>query len=85
MRIYEFTYWGTPVSGQILNVFSPLTLSDKFFSFDTAANNWVLENSGNTMIPGKGYAVRAPQGFTNTAQVYNGEFIDTVIYSKLNR
>jgi hypothetical protein len=77
MRQYEFTYWGAPVSGQVLNVFSPLTLSDKFYSYNAnvGVNNWVLENQANVMTPGKGYAIRAPQGFTTTPQVFSGEFI----------
>ena len=77
MRIYEYTYWGSPVAGQVLNVFSPLTLSDKYFSFNssTGVNNWVNENGNNTMIAGKGYAIRAPQGYTSTPQTFYGVFI----------
>ena len=77
MRQYEFTYWGAPVSGQVLNVFSPLTLADKFYSYNAnvGVNNWVIENQNNVMMPGKGYAIRAPQGYTTTPQVFNGEFI----------
>ncbi|UGS23501.1 T9SS sorting signal type C domain-containing protein [Flavobacterium channae] len=79
MRQYEFTYWGAPVSGQVLNVFSPLTLGDKFYSYNAnpAVNNWVIENQSNVMAPGKGYAIRAPQGYTTTPQVFNGEFVGT--------
>ena len=62
------------MAGQVLNVFSPLTLSDKFFSFNTVTNSWVLESPTNTMQIGKGYAVRAPQGYGATAQVFNGIF-----------
>ena len=79
MRQFEFTYWGSPVAGQVLNVFSPLTLGDKFYSYNSnpAVNNWVLENQTNVMTPGKGYAIRAPQGYTTTPQVFNGQFIGT--------
>ena len=79
MRQFEFTYWGSPVAGQVLNVFSPLTLGDKFYSYNSnpAVNNWVLENQINVMTPGKGYAIRAPQGYTTTPQVFNGQFIGT--------
>lgn len=77
MRQYEFTYWGAPVSGQVLNVFSPLTLADKFYSYNAnvGVNNWVIENQNNVMMPAKGYAIRAPQGYTTTPQVFSGEFI----------
>ena len=77
MRQYEFTYWGAPVAGQVLNVFSPLTLADKFYSYNAniGVNNWVIENQNNVMMAGKGYAIRAPQGYTTTPQVFSGEFI----------
>ena len=73
----QYTYWGTPVSGQILNVFSPLTSPTRFHSFNanSAVNNWVNELGTNTMIPGKGYAVQAPDNYTITPTIYNGEFI----------
>ena len=77
MRQYEFTYWGAPVAGQVLNVFSPLTLADKFYSYNAniGVNNWVIENQNNVMMPAKGYAIRAPQVYTTTPQVFSGEFI----------
>ena len=79
MRQFEFTYWGSPVAGQVLNVFSPLTLSDKFYSYNAnvGVNNWVIENQNNVMTPGKGYAIRAPQGYTSTPQVFSGQFVGT--------
>jgi hypothetical protein len=80
MRGGEYTYWGPPVSGQVLNVFSPLTSATRFHSFNanSAVNNWVNEAGTNTMVAGKGYAIRAPSNFTTTPQVYNGEFIGTL-------
>ena len=74
---YDYTYWSSPVSSQVLNVFSPLTLASKFYSFnaDPLVNNWVLENQINTMLPAKGYAIRAPQGYSSTPQTFNGAFV----------
>ena len=74
---YDYTYWSSPVSSQVLNVFSPLTLASKFYSFnaDPLVNNWVLENQINTMLPAKGYAIRAPQGYSFTPQTFNGAFV----------
>lgn len=79
MRETEYTYWGSPVSGQILNVFSSNTRADRYHTFNasTAVNNWVNESPTNSMIPGKAYAIRAPENFTTTPQIYNGEFIGT--------
>jgi hypothetical protein len=79
MRGGEYTYWGSPVSGQILNIFSPLTSASRFHSFNanSAVNNWVNEAGTSPMLAGKGYAIRAPSNFTTTPQTYNGEFIGT--------
>lgn len=68
MRRYDFTYWSSPLSPQILKNISPLTLSDKYFSWNTATQNWQVHNAGNiTMIPAKGYIVRAPQTYSTTS------------------
>lgn len=76
MKLYEYTYWGSPVSGEILNSFSPNTRTDRYHIFNAspAVNNWVNVTPSTVMNPGVGYAVRAPENFTTTAQVYNGEF-----------
>ena len=79
MRQYEYTYWGSPVNGQLFNAFSPLTEVGRYYSYDAnpLVNNYVVEAPTNTMIPGKGYAIRAPQGYTSTPQVFNGTFVGT--------
>lgn len=75
MRLYEYTYWSTPVTGQQMLAFSPDTLGDKFFTFNTVSNNWQIENPTTDFVPAKGYAIRAPQSFNSTPQVYNSQFI----------
>ncbi len=76
---FDFTYWSSPVAGQTLFNLSPNTLSDKYFSFDSAIQDWKLESNGATvMIPGKGYIIRSPQSFSTTvASVYSSKFIGT--------
>jgi hypothetical protein len=80
MLRYDFTYWSSPVLGQTLGTpvtgLSPLTLSDKYFSFDTAANNWKQEANTTTMQVAKGYIVRAPQthNVTTGPAVFNAVF-----------
>lgn len=75
MRLYEYTYWSTPVSNQQMLSFSPLTDTDKFFTFNTVTNNWQGEDPLTNFIPAKGYAIRAPENFNTTPQVYNSQFI----------
>jgi len=40
IRKTDYTYWSSPVQSQRLIDVSPATLSDKFFSFDGASNDW---------------------------------------------
>lgn len=75
MRLYDFTYWSTPVSPQTLTALSPQTLFDKYFKFDPVVGNWVYVPSFNLMDVGRGYIIRAPQIFDPiTPQVFNGVF-----------
>jgi hypothetical protein len=59
MKNFDFTYWSSPVENQIMNVLSPNTLSDKYFSF--AGNDWVYEAGGSSMVPARGYIIRVPK------------------------
>jgi hypothetical protein len=59
MKNFDFTNWSSPVEGQMLNVLSPNTLSDKYFSF--SSNAWYVESGANKMLPAIGYAIRVPK------------------------
>jgi len=78
MKLYDYTYWASPVQGWKLNELSPNTLNDKFYSFNPLINNWAVSLGGvDVMTPGKGYIVRAPQGWSlanATSGVYEGTF-----------
>lgn len=58
---FDYTYWSSPVFGQILYDVSPLTLLDKFYSFNSFTNNWQQENVSGSMLAGTGYIIRGPQ------------------------
>ena len=87
MHRFDYTYWGCPVtfaSNFTLGNLSPLTLSDKYFSWiPSVANgfgNWQSETAATIMNPIKGYIVRAPQTFSYTPTVfvpYTANFIGT--------
>ncbi len=66
VRLYDFTYWSSPVSPQTLVNLSPNTLSDKYFVFNSTINNWQTIASSNLMAPGMGYIIRAPQTYSPT-------------------
>ena len=61
MKNFDYTYWSSPVAGQVFNVFSPNTLSDKYLSYNTTLNNWQEELPTATMTAGKGYIIRTPK------------------------
>lgn len=78
VRRYDFTYWSAPVSPLTLANVSPLTLSDKYFQFNTISGQWEMLPSSTAMTVGKGYIIRAPQTFSpSTYATYNAEMVGT--------
>ena len=78
VRKFDYTYWSSPVDLQILANFSPLTLVDKYFWFNTTIYNWngITAPALTTMDIGKGYIIRAPQNFDPvTTAIFPGSFI----------
>jgi hypothetical protein len=57
----DYTYWSSPVAGFTLGGVSPLTLGDKFYSFDSGIENWKQEWASTPMLTGIGYIIRGPQ------------------------
>lgn len=71
VKLQDYVYWSSPVSGFDVNSISPLTPAYYHWQWNpTILNpnggegNWV--NASTTMLGGKGYIVRAPNGFSNT-------------------
>jgi hypothetical protein len=83
---FDYTYWSSPVQDFVLKSVSPTTLFDKFFSWNEVGQAWLMhpsnvaEPSLERMAPGRGYIVRAPQGFpietpTATALFHTANFV----------
>lgn len=72
----DHTLWSSPVANVNLFGFSPLTLTNRFYTYDTATNTY--SNTGlsasSSFITGKGIAVRAPNTFPTTPQTWEGVF-----------
>lgn len=68
MSTYDYTYWSSPLaSPQTLAGLSPLTRFDKYHEWNVNTNSFVSINYGTAvMTPGKGYIIRAPQGWSAT-------------------
>ncbi|MDR7373035.1 PKD-like domain-containing protein [Flavobacterium aquidurense] len=78
MKNYDYTFWCSPVEDQVMNVLSPNTLIDKYFSWANSA--WVYENGSSSMNPvGKGFMIRVPKPDVTYA---NGESWSGLTYAQ---
>jgi len=78
LKIRDYNYWGTPVIDPVnLQAFSPNTLSTNFYTYNESNDLFVrIASPATTNFElGKGYAIRAPNDFTTTSTVFNGQFI----------
>ena len=78
MSVYDFTFWSSPVANQNLYNFSPLTLFDKYFYWNSNPSIYYwseILNGATTMVPATGYIVRSPLVIGSAAAIYNGYFI----------
>jgi hypothetical protein len=78
MRKFDYTYWSSPVASVALNVFSPLTLASKFYSWNaygTPSFGWTNLSGTSLMNPAQGYIIRGPETYsTTTLTPWTGEF-----------
>ena len=80
MRLYDYTYWSSPVSGFTLYSLSPDTVSNEYFSYNPTLGWSSISNGTATMTPGVGYILSAPRTFSNSySTVYNANFIGTYV------
>lgn len=62
---FDYTYWSTPVSPQLLLTLSPLSPANLFLQYNSGANAWqyITTPSTTVMTPGRGYIFRPPTTF----------------------
>jgi hypothetical protein len=77
----DYTVWSSPVIGQNLQSFSPLTLPHRFYTYNTAIQEYESTNVNEDFEVGKGYLIRMPDtwptaGYNEgtTPIIYSGEF-----------
>jgi len=74
----DHTLWSSPVLEQNLFNFSPNTLTNRFYTYQTSTNTYVNSelSASSTFTLGKGFAVRAPN-YTQTspATAWEGKFV----------
>ena len=80
LKRQDYTLWSSPVANQNLLAFSPATLTNRFYTYETNAtpisNVYVAVPSPSTtnFAVGKGYLIRMPNTHPATATVWNGQF-----------
>ncbi|GGB78943.1 hypothetical protein GCM10007424_18900 [Flavobacterium suaedae] len=80
LKRLDYTAWSSPVSGsQTLLEFSPLTLTNRFYIYNTNTNLYnTVAPETTTFEKAKGYLIRVPNNFSSeTPTVYEGSFEGT--------
>jgi hypothetical protein len=77
VRVLDFTYWSSPVAGVTPFQFSPGTPSIRVYHWNHLTQAWVNGIANSPMIAGKGYIIRAPDGYPSTGigTVFQGSFL----------
>lgn len=81
---FDYTYWSSPVSPQIIGVISPTTQPDKYYWWNAAIGtyNWVQVATPaiTTMTAGEGYIIRGPNAapYNTVPTVFTANFGDGV-------
>jgi hypothetical protein len=71
----DYTLWSSPVAGQNLLAFSPMTLANRFYTYNTATNLYAaIAPASNSFEAATGYLVRMPNNHPATPTVWNGQF-----------
>ncbi|MFC6096816.1 T9SS type A sorting domain-containing protein [Flavobacterium qiangtangense] len=72
----DHTLWSSPVVAQNLYAFSPNTLTNRFYVYNTPTDTYVTTgiSATSTFVPGKGFGVRAPNNHPTTATQWLGTF-----------
>lgn len=73
----DYTSWSSPVSGsQTLLDFSPETLTNRFYIYNTNTNLYnTVTPSSTTFETTKGYLIRMPNTHPTTPTIWTGEFV----------
>ena len=76
LKLLDYVLWSSPVAGQQLQSYSPLTLSNRFYTYNSGTNlyNGVTSPSANTFAAGTGYLIRMPNDHPTTPTIWTGTF-----------
>lgn len=76
LKRLDYTIWSAPVAGQNLLAFSPLTLTNRFYTYNTATDVHSTVNPSTTSFAtGLGYQIRVPNDHPiSTPTIWTGTF-----------
>ncbi|PWA03900.1 T9SS sorting signal type C domain-containing protein, partial [Flavobacterium psychrotolerans] len=75
LYLLDYTLWSSPVLDQNLYDFSPNTVANRFYYYDSATDFYTPISAASNFNVGQGYLIRVPRTFSPTvAAVYNGVF-----------
>lgn len=75
LKRLDYVLWGSPVSNQNLLNFSPQTLTNRFYTYNSTTNLYnSLNPTTNNFEIGKGYLIRMPNNHPTTPTSWIGEF-----------
>lgn len=80
LKRLDYVLWSSPVTGgQTLLSFSPNTLTNRFYSYDTQNTAFVTiaNPSVTTFTAAKGVLIRLPNNHPQTEQIWTGNFVGT--------
>lgn len=72
----DYVLWASPVSGQLLQTFSPNTLSNRFYTYNPTTNNYaaVAAPATTAFASAQGYLIRMPNTHPATPTIWTGTF-----------
>ncbi|MBY0486536.1 MAG: hypothetical protein K2P85_05025 [Flavobacteriaceae bacterium] len=74
LKRLDYSLWSSPVDGQQLQAFSPLTLANRFYYYNTTTNLYSITASTVNFETAKGYLIRLPYNHPLAATIWNGVF-----------
>ena len=72
----DYVLWSSPVAAQQLLAFSPATLTNRFYTYDSATDKYLTVSSPATtnFALGTGYLIRVPNTHPTTPTIWGGQF-----------
>lgn len=75
LKRLDYTLWSAPVAAQNLLAFSPLTMANRFYTYNPSSNQYnAITPSSNNFATGVGYLIRMPDNHPTSPTVWNGQF-----------